>query len=78
MRGNCLNICRFEPYRAREIEIYVLQTTLLFSVVTHFEEVPASSFVRGYPQAERSVSITMSCRFGLVCLTSVETKGSLF
>lgn len=28
MRGNCLNICRFEPYRAREIEIYVLQTTL--------------------------------------------------
>lgn len=28
MRGNCLNICRFEPYHAREIEIYVLQTTL--------------------------------------------------
>lgn len=27
-RGNCLNICRFEPYHAREIEIYVLQTTL--------------------------------------------------
>lgn len=29
-------------------------------------------------QAERSVSITMSCRSGLACLTSEETKGSLF
>lgn len=28
-RGNCLNICRFELYRAGEIEISVRETTLL-------------------------------------------------
>lgn len=76
-RGDCLNICRFEPYHAREIEIYLLQTTLFSGSHTLVKKVPASSFVRGYPQAERSVSITMSCRSGLVCLTSVGTKGSL-